>query len=255
MPRTRITPLKRTTSKPLYRQLDEIMRSKIISGEWQPHDLIPSENKLAEVYGMSRMTARMVVSQLTQEGYCYRIQGKGTYVADHKITARSLSQVGIRSQMETMGYRTATRILRVQREEPSDKIMKQLGLDAKSRESVYVIERLRLLEGKPLSLHLAYIPASFCPGIEKHDLVQRQLCDILSQEYQLHRHHVIETLESVAASPEESQVLDVKVGFHLLLLKNFISTKDGRPFEYSKILFRGDKIKLTFEYDDTKQTQ
>lgn len=241
------TPLKRKSSTPLYRQLDAIMREKMHSGEWQPNEIIPSENELARLYGLSRMTARMVVTQLTQEGLLYRVHGKGTFVAEKKITAQSLSYVGIREQMEQMGYKTSTRILRIERAPVPEKIARRFGLETK--DMFCCIERLRLLEGIPFSLHSTYIPHMLCPGLEKKDLTGRQLCDILHEDYGLTRRHVVETLESIAASDFESDMLEVKKGFHLLMLKNFISGDKDNPFEFSKILFRGDKIKLKFIYE------
>lgn len=241
------TPLKRTSATPLYRQLDAIMRKKVQTGEWQPHDIIPSENELAKLYGLSRMTARMVVSQLAREGLLYRVHGKGTFVAEKKITAHSLSYVGIREQMEEMGFQTTTRILRIQRAPVAPKIAERFNLDPE--DEFCTIERLRLLEGAPFSLHYTWIPSSLCPGLEKQDLSSRQLCDILREDYDLTRRHVVETLESIAATKYESNMLEVKKDFHLLMLKNFISDENDNPFEYSKLLFRGDRIKLRFVYD------
>ena len=244
---TKATILKRQSSTPLYRQLDAIMRDKVQSGEWQPNEIIPSENELARLYGLSRMTARMVVTQLTQEGLLYRVHGKGTFVAEKKITAQSLSYIGIREQMEQMGYKTSTRVLRVERAPVSEKITHRFGLE--SQEPFFSLERLRLLDGIPFSLHYTYIPSVLCPGLEKKDLAGQQLCDILREDYSLTRRHVVETLESIAATEYESDLLEVKREFHLLMLKNFISGTEDTPFEFSKILFRGDKIKLKFVYE------
>jgi len=243
----KVTILKRKSSTPLYRQLDAIMREKVQSGEWQPNEIIPSENELARLYGLSRMTARLVVTQLAQEGLLYRVRGKGTFVAEKKITAQSLSYVGIREQMEQMGHKTATRVLRIERVPISEKIAYRFGLNAD--EPFCSIERLRLLDGVPLSLHYTYIPSRLCPGLEKKALVDQQLCDILREDYGLTRRHVVETLESIAATEYESALLEVKKGFHLLMLKNFISGDNDIPFEFSKILFRGDKVKLRFVYE------
>lgn len=66
---------------PKYLQLKQEILSWLHSGEWKPHDLLPSENALASQFGMSRQTVRQTLSELEQEGYLYRQRGKGTYVA------------------------------------------------------------------------------------------------------------------------------------------------------------------------------
>ena len=238
--------LVKTSSKPLYQQLDELIRYKLHVGEWTAHDLLPSENELAKRYGLSRMTVRSVVVRLTQEGLLYRVPGKGTFVAEKKITTSSLSYIGIRKQLEQQGFQTSTEILDIQNDYVSSKLASKFKLDSKTR--FCKIERLRLLGGEPLSLHYSFVPISLCPGLDQKDLIGQQLCDILRVDYNLSRHRVIETLESTSASDHEAEVLGVRKRFHLLLLKNFISSELGIPFEYAKIIFRGDKIKLQFEY-------
>ena len=56
--------LERNTPKPLYQQLKDILMDEIEAGKWEPNEKIPSENELSSLYGLSRMTARAVVSDL-----------------------------------------------------------------------------------------------------------------------------------------------------------------------------------------------
>ena len=49
---------------PIYLQLREIIRNKIEDGEYMPGTAIPSENKLAETFGINRVTIRNAVDAL-----------------------------------------------------------------------------------------------------------------------------------------------------------------------------------------------
>jgi GntR family transcriptional regulator len=60
---------------------------------------------------------------------------------------------------------------------------------------------------------------------------------------------VKESLESTLPSPEEATLLRIRRTTPLLLLRQEISDAAGRRFEYSRIVFRGDKIRLKFHYD------
>ena len=95
--------LDKASAKPLYVQMEELFWGKLDSGEWSPGALIPSENELSHMYGISRTTVRNVITKLVQEEVLFRIPGKGTYVAEPKIVAQSLSYAGIREQLEKMG--------------------------------------------------------------------------------------------------------------------------------------------------------
>ncbi|MEG2417310.1 MAG: GntR family transcriptional regulator, partial [Eubacterium sp.] len=77
--------IRRENPKPLYVQLEELIRNKIEEGEWKAQTAIPSESELNRMFGVSRMTIRSACSQLVQEGLLYRVPGKGTFVADAKI--------------------------------------------------------------------------------------------------------------------------------------------------------------------------
>lgn len=242
--------LKRKSPKPLYAQLEEIIRDKIESGEWGPHDLIPSENELGRMYKMSRMTARSVLTLLSREGLIYRVPGKGTFVAEQKITTGPLSYMGIREQLEKMGYEISTKIVRVDRIDCPKQTAKILKL--KKGLPIYILERVRYIEEEPISLHLSHIPSHLCEGLEHKDLEEEQLCNILDRDYELRRGRVIETLESIRARAYEAKLLSIKSGYPLLLLEDIIYSCDDQPFEYSRVLFRGDKIKLRFEFDLNK---
>src|SRR6476646_10647409 len=103
--------LDRDASMPLYLQLAALLRGRIESGEWKAGQKIPSENELNRLYGVSRMTARQVLAQLVNEDLLFRVQGKGTFVAHRKISTRSPAYMGIREQLEGMGYAVATKVL------------------------------------------------------------------------------------------------------------------------------------------------
>ena len=66
----------------------EILRH-ILSGDYVPGDVLPSETALCETFGVSRNTVRQAFENLTHEGVVYRIRGKGTYVA--KLTSANKS--------------------------------------------------------------------------------------------------------------------------------------------------------------------
>ncbi|MHB1315431.1 MAG: GntR family transcriptional regulator [Christensenellales bacterium] len=239
--------LERSNPKPLYRQLEEIIRAKIANEEWQPKKAIPSENELSKTYGLSRMTVRCAITKFVKQGALYRIQGKGTFVAEPKISTQPLSYAGIREQLEKKGYEIATRLLRAEIVAADREVAAQLGLCEHAR--VYAIERVRLIDHVPLSLHLSYIPVKLAVGLNERNLENEQMCVILQKYYHLVRGRVYETLESSLPTVEEAEVLGISCGFPLLLLKDTIYTQNEVPFEYSKVMFRGDKIKLVFEFD------
>ncbi len=238
--------LDRGSAKPLHMQMEELIRENLETGVWIPGSLIPSENELSHQYGISRMTVRSVVTRLVQEGMLFRIPGKGTFVAEQKIEAKSLSYEGIREQLERLGYEVTTKLISVQKNRGNKDVRSKLKLEDNAQ--VYVVRRLRAVKEMPLSLHTSYIPVILAPQLEKLNLVDEQLCSILSKSYGLNRERIFEELESVAATEEEATLLNIQPGHPLLLLQDTIVDPNGVPFEYAKVVFRGDKIKLKLEF-------
>ena len=64
---------------PLYVQLEQILRSQILTGELLPGKRIPTEKELAEIYQVSIITTRKAIMRLVDEGLLSRKQGKGTF--------------------------------------------------------------------------------------------------------------------------------------------------------------------------------
>ncbi|MEU2239343.1 GntR family transcriptional regulator [Streptomyces sp. NPDC018338] len=73
-------PLDPQSATPLYVQLAEIIAKQIASGTLTPDRPIPSENRLAEEYGVARLTARRATQELRDRGLVITVRGKGSYV-------------------------------------------------------------------------------------------------------------------------------------------------------------------------------
>ena len=61
-------------------QVAEAILEKIASGEWPTDCKMPTEKELSESFGVSRVSVRQAISQLTGQGVLWVVQGGGTYV-------------------------------------------------------------------------------------------------------------------------------------------------------------------------------
>src|SRR6266446_907636 len=71
----------RRVSKPLYQQIYDSFRSRIIRGELRAGDLVPSSRELARESRISRLPVLTAYAQLLAEGYFESRVGAGTFIA------------------------------------------------------------------------------------------------------------------------------------------------------------------------------
>lgn len=240
--------LQRDSAVPLYVQLEAVLRAKIASGELAPEQRIPSENELNRTYGVSRMTARGVLTRLVDEGTLFRVPGKGTFVSPARITTRSPAYRGVREQLEAMGYTTSTQLLDCELcTSPPAPVQARLGLADDAE--VYRIRRVRSVKGEPISLHRSFVPAALAPGLDTHDVTTEQLCVVLERDFGLPMRRVEEHLSARGATAEEAEALAVATGSPVLELQDTIASASGVAFEYSEVVFNGDRLSLRFDYE------
>jgi DNA-binding LacI/PurR family transcriptional regulator len=75
-------------SKLLYEKIINYLRQEIESQRFKPGDKLPTEMELAERFGVSRITSKRALADLSAEGLIYRVRGSGSYVANLGKTER-----------------------------------------------------------------------------------------------------------------------------------------------------------------------
>lgn len=74
-----------SSNTPIYEQIKEQIKSKILSNELKPGDLLPSIRNLAKDLRISVITTKNAYEELEREGYVETMPGKGTYIASKNI--------------------------------------------------------------------------------------------------------------------------------------------------------------------------
>lgn len=70
---------------PIYEQIKEQIKNKVISNELKTGELLPSIRNLAKDLRISVITTKNAYEQLVMEGYVETIPGKGFYVANKNL--------------------------------------------------------------------------------------------------------------------------------------------------------------------------
>jgi len=225
---------------PIYYQIKEEILEKILSGELNPEDKIPSEEKIAQTYNISRMTARHAVTQLVNEGYLYRIHGKGTFVCRPRVEKSFSYLSSFARDMMKKGYRPSSLVLRNEVIQAEPEIAESLQL--KPGEKVIVLIRVRLANGKPLAYQECFLPAQDYPGLEKFDFGgESSLYEVLAEEYDVEPFYADQRVDGRSVAGEIARALELEEGAAVLYSERITYREDNRPMELVHTWYRGDK--------------
>lgn len=229
---------------PLYYQLKEEIKKRILSGTYKENDLIPSERELGEQFNLSSTTVRRALNDLVQERLLERKAGKGTFVRMSKVKRDLRKVLGFTANMQEMGLSPSTKVL-------SKKIMsanafarQRLGVEKGAM--VVKINRLRLANDVPMMLETRYIRTDLCPGIEKLDL-SFSLWKVFENIYSHKPYRHTQNITIAKFSGPQAALFGLEGGALAFLINGVTYIKDGRPIECEESLYRSDKYDLAFE--------
>lgn len=198
---------------PKYLRIQQYIRAKIDSGEWESGDLIPTEAALGAQFGCSRITVTTALRELVKDGAIYRVQGKGTYVSAQKrsadpyagspFAAKSTASI---SEMTLPGEH---KCIRVEETEAPDDVAAVLGL--KPGQYVICIVRVKYIDDDPAFVEKVYLSQLLYASASKGQLETKsvamlsEMCDIVLGDSYL-------SAEPVICDHEISGLLGIEEG-------------------------------------------
>jgi GntR family transcriptional regulator len=236
-------PLDKDLPLPLYHQLQEVLRAEIESRTWRAGEQLPNESKLAERYGVSKITVRQALQGLADMGYIHREHGRGTFVAQRKFGEGPRELTSFTEEMRRHELAATSRVLSQRRVEADAKVAAALQLPAKSK--VFVLKRVRLAAGEPMSVQTAHIPAAFVPGLEV--LENESLYEILQRRYHLYAARARETYFAAAAGSAVAELLGIPEGAPVFAVERVTLLPNEKPFEFVRSVVRGDRYSIMLD--------
>ncbi len=227
---------------PQYRKLYEILRKHIIEGVYKEGDLLPSENELCQLYGMTRPTVRQSLSNLANDGYIRKHQGKGSIVHQLPREIGILSVSGTTTAVGDRNLKTRIVVKPVIKKWDGDFMFPLSELE---RESGYVyMERLRLLDDVPVFYDISFLPNIKMPRITARRFENRSLFQILREHYNIEIRGGEQRIKAIPASNKIRRFLRLEKGQPVLHLERKIETSINGLFIYSSIYCNTGKFAI-----------
>src|SRR5580698_7456807 len=149
----------------VHTQIEDWLAGEIASGTLVPGDKLPTEQDLASWFGVSRMTLRHALAELTRRGLVTRTVGRrgGTFVAAPKLEQDLTTLAGFSEQLRRHKMVAGARVLSA-RERPAGPAA-GAALQIGEQDPVYEVRRTRLADGRPIAVERSLFPAARFPGM------------------------------------------------------------------------------------------
>ncbi len=227
--------------------IDKLL-SDIVVGKYKENDKLPSENELADIYKVTRITVRKAYNRLEEMGYLYSKQGKGRYLKGKqlKIDLHLSGSVSFSDKMKDKGYNFYTKNMFCERIEYNEKIYDELAIDKNG--SVYKIGRLRFVDNMPIALHISYVAKSLFKDIHR---VGGEIKSMF-EYYRSKGYNEFNSSKSVLSvsfpTYYERGIFQCPNLIPMLIIEgNCIDSKTEKILEFSKIIYRSDVFKYQIE--------
>jgi GntR family transcriptional regulator len=239
-----MTALRREPGTALHRQLFMVLRDQITRGLYSPGDLLPNEDELCSLFGVSRITVRRAVSDLERLGLVEKQPGRGTFVRLDSRVARPAATLGMIESLSKQARDTEVRVLRVETVRAPPAIATQLQLRTTDR-AVHA-SRLRSAQGTPLMVTDAWVPEQIGKHVTAAVLKKRALFEILLAEG-IRFGRVVQEVTAVAADPYHAGLLQTDVGAPLLRLTRLIYDLDRKPVQHLTVHVTSERSRILMD--------
>jgi GntR family transcriptional regulator len=231
------------------RKIISYIRRYIQKHRLQENDPVPSENTIADLYGVSRNVVRSSFAVLTAQGILYSEKGRGFFVArrPRPIVFEHDNSLGF-SEILNKGHRTyKSRVIDIRLGRSSSRESSFLGIEEGS--PVYRLEHVRSLGGTDFAFCLSVIPQKIAPDFDSHLDGFFSVNKIMMDCYG-YSHPICRKVELSASLPtmQEISILGIQENMPLLSQESVFNIEGIGNDEFFVVRARGDMFRFSMTF-------
>jgi GntR family transcriptional regulator len=231
---------------PLYHQVAGILRQRIDDGIYPVGGRLLSEDELAAEFEVSRATIRQAIGQLVMERRVVRRQGRGTYVEEPDPSVLQQRYRGSLGELIRESHRARTRNLDVAHDVPLPAaIVSALQL---SGSAGTVVRRTRVMDNEPFAYTVTYLPPDLGKAVTPAGLRRKALMELLIDAGVV-LSSATQAIRAQLADVEVCAQIDTELGAPVLYVERIVHDAAGRPVEYVRSWYRGDRYEYSVTLD------
>src|SRR5262245_59022333 len=228
---------------PRYLQIAEALRDGIRRGDLVAGTRLETQRGLARRFDVTLMTLRQALETLEREHLIERRHGLGTFVAAPTVDYDILQLRRLAGDLSAQGENVATRVLGARFAGADRRAAAALRLRARAR--VLELERLRLVDARPMSLQRSLLPAHLGEEVAKADLGVTPLHEVLEFKLGVAITGAAETVSAVRLPRRPARQLGCRQGVPAFESERVSYGPSGEPGVFDHVFIPGDRFRIT----------
>ncbi len=226
---------------PLYHQLADILTGQIRSGIYAPGTAIPSETTIAKQYNIGRPTVRQSMDILVRKGLLERKRGSGTFVRQKEHEVDLFALAGTSQAFLTKGIKSVSELV----ETISIQNIRHDETNPFQGQAAFFFSRLTRVEDNPILVEDFYLRPELFPGLDKMDLENRSLSEIVSDHYFLQPESARQTFKLIPLPDTKAGLLGLKPKDPFLLVERTLHFPGVGKAIFSRLFCRTDRFSFS----------
>ncbi|KIL39135.1 hypothetical protein SD70_22165 [Gordoniibacillus kamchatkensis] len=236
-----------TKRQPAYKNIYDSIRDKIVNDAYKAGDMLPSEAEMEKMFQVSRTPVREALKQLESDGYIYRVQGKGSFVANRQPEEKRLwtLMTGFRNHYSKDWQKIWSKTISKQkRAEPHYAALLKEEQDTE----LICLTRIRYMDGEPV-VYLEYYVRPIVPfEVFEENTTFLSIEQLLNEVNGTTFTDVEEEIEAVAAEPYIAGVLHIPIGAPLLKITRMSYAEGMEPIHVNVYYVKTETTKYFVNY-------
>ncbi len=227
---------------PLHYQVRRLLLEEIDRGELAPGQKLAPEREYAIRFGISLAPVRQAILGLVEEDYLYRVRGSGTFVREARVEEKIAILSSFTESLRARGFEPDIRTVEQRIVEAPTRVRQAIGA-----RQVLSLSRVAMVDGKPVAVLAAWLPADRVPGLVDINLGSGSLYSLLEARYSIHMARAQSWIEVGRCRPADAALLGVRPGTPTLFVEGITYDTSDRPVEFSRVMYRADRFRFGIE--------
>lgn len=224
-----------------YQEIYNDLKEKIRTNTYPAETSLPTEQRLQEIYGVSRDTVRKALSMLTERGMIQKVQGRGSLVLKQEMLNFPVSGLtSYQELVESLQLETKTEVVSLDQIVISSNLANLTGFEPHSK--VWKVVRTRSIDGKVSVVDTDYLSADIVPSITK-EIAASSICNYLEKTLKLDIAYAQKEITVEPTSREERELMKNEDDY-LVLIKSRVYLGDTKQFQYTESKHKIDKFRF-----------